>query len=53
MTVKKLKLSIAEIKNAGPEIYFTKENMPTTEKERQSMLHSRLNFYNYSSNLKL
>ena len=50
MTVKKLKLSIAEIKNSGPEIYFTKEDMPTTDKERESVLLGRLNFYNYVCN---
>tara|TARA_R110000824_G_scaffold78370_3_gene197838 strand:+ start:3483 stop:4664 length:1182 start_codon:yes stop_codon:yes gene_type:complete len=52
MTVKKLKLSIAEIKNSGPEIYFTKEDMPTTDKERESVLLGRLNFYNYVCNKK-
>lgn len=52
MTVKKLKLSQSDIKSFGPEIYFTKENMPTTDEERQGMLHSRLNFYNYAINRK-
>ncbi|SVC82561.1 uncharacterized protein METZ01_LOCUS335415, partial [marine metagenome] len=52
MTVKKLKLSQSDLKSFGPEIYFTKENMPTTEEERQSILHGRLNFYNYAINRK-